>query len=79
MADQQEAEPRELLGYREAKDILGVPLGTLYAWVHARRIPHIRLGPRLVKFRRSELEQWLAVETCNLSSTAFSITPNSRS
>ena len=45
--------------YSEAASRLGLKLGTLYALVHARRIPHIRLGPRLVRFRPCELEAWV--------------------
>lgn len=48
-----------LLTYLEAAALLGLPLGSLYSMVHQRRIPHIRLGPRLVRFRRSEVEAWL--------------------
>ena len=53
-------EPGDLVGYTEAAAILGVPVGTLYAWVHHRRVPHVRLGPRLVKFSRVGLVRWLA-------------------
>ena len=53
-------EPGDLVGYSEAAAILGVPVGTLYAWVHHRRVPHVRLGPRLVKFSRVGLGRWLA-------------------
>ena len=53
-------EPGDLVGYTEAAAILGVPVGTLYAWVHHRRVPHVRLGPRLVKFSRVGLGRWLA-------------------
>lgn len=49
----------EMLGYIEAAALLGVPIGTVYAWVSRHRIPHVRLGPRLVRFRRSEIERWI--------------------
>ncbi|MGQ0506798.1 MAG: helix-turn-helix transcriptional regulator [Myxococcaceae bacterium] len=49
-----------MLSYPEAARVLGLALGTLYAMVHQRRIPHVRLGPRLVRFRRNELDAWLA-------------------
>jgi excisionase family DNA binding protein len=49
----------EMLGYHDAAAMLGVPVGTVYAWVARRRIPHVRLGPRLVRFRRAELERWI--------------------
>ena len=48
-----------LVGYPEASRLLGVPIGTLYAWVCQKRVPHIRLGPRAVRFNRAELERWL--------------------
>ena len=51
----------EMLGYHDAAAMLGVPVGTVYAWVSRRRIPHVRLGPRLVRFRRGELERWIEV------------------
>ncbi|MGQ0506758.1 MAG: helix-turn-helix domain-containing protein [Myxococcaceae bacterium] len=50
----------EMLNYPDAARLLGVCVGTLYCWVHERRIPHVRLGPRLVRFRRAELDGWLA-------------------
>lgn len=53
-------EDEALGGYKEASQWLGFPPGTLYSLVHAKRIPHIRLGKRLVRFSRPELERWLA-------------------
>lgn len=57
-----------MLTYRQAATFLGVPVGTLYAWVHTRSIPHVRLGPRLVRFSREKLVAWVdarAVVTAN--------------
>jgi len=48
-----------LITYDEAAKRLGLALGTLYALVHAGRIPHVRLGKRLVRFRPAEIERWL--------------------
>lgn len=50
----------EMLSYVEASRMLGVPVGTLYFWVSRRRIPHVRLGKRLVRFRRAEIDAWIA-------------------
>lgn len=47
------------LSYAEAAHFIGVPIGTLYAWVKRQQIPHLRLGPRLVRFCRQDLEVWL--------------------
>jgi len=48
-----------MLSYRAAAEMLGLPLGTVYSLVCQRRIPHHRLGPRLVRFQKEDLEQWL--------------------
>lgn len=50
----------EYLDYASAARLLGVPIGTLYGLVAQRRIPHVRLGRRLVRFDRRVLERWLA-------------------
>ncbi len=47
------------LTYPQAAELLAIPLGTLYAWVHHRRVPHIRLSARMVRFDRDELVAWL--------------------
>ncbi len=52
-----------MLTYQQAASMIGVPVGTLYAWVHNRAIPHVRLGARLVRFRRGDLRQWLEERT----------------
>lgn len=44
--------------YKEASENTGVPEGTYYAWVHAGRVPHIRLGKRHVLFPVQELLEW---------------------
>lgn len=50
----------DLLNYQQAATLLGLALGTLYSLVHQRRIPHVRLGSRLVRFPKAELVRWLA-------------------
>jgi excisionase family DNA binding protein len=34
-------------------------VGTLRSMVHRKQVPHIRMGLKLVRFDRDELEQWL--------------------
>jgi excisionase family DNA binding protein len=53
----------ELCGYKEAAKFLGVPLGTLYAWVHQKRVPHVRFGARAVRFDRQALRAWIDRKT----------------
>lgn len=47
------------LTYKEVATMLGVPVGTLYAMVFQKRIPHIRLGPRFVRFSQEAIMVWL--------------------
>lgn len=47
-------------GYQAAQAWTGIKRGTLHALVSQKRIPHYRVGPRLVIFDRIELEAWLA-------------------
>lgn len=52
-----------LIDYAEAAKLLGVKRDTLYSWVSAQRIPHIRLGPKLVRFDPKALADWLASQS----------------
>jgi excisionase family DNA binding protein len=52
-----------LLTYAELHRLTGLPLGTLYALVAKREIPHTRLGRRLVRFPRAEIRRWLEERT----------------
>ena len=47
------------LTYSEASILLGVKKGTLYCWVSRREIPFVRIGRRTVRFRRTDLDEWL--------------------
>ena len=51
---------KNLLTYTETAQLLAVPKGTLYAWVHERKIPYIRLAKRTVRFERAQILAWLA-------------------
>ena len=50
----------DVLTYRQVAAMLGVTLGTLYSLVSRKRIPHIRIGRRLVRFSRARISAWLA-------------------
>ena len=49
----------KLLNYSETAERLGVRLTTLYSLVYKKRIPHIRLGGRLVRFSSEAIEHWM--------------------
>jgi excisionase family DNA binding protein len=55
----EQTQTSERLNYTQAARFLGVPIGTVYGWVHRKTIPHLRLGDRLVRFDREALTQWL--------------------
>jgi excisionase family DNA binding protein len=38
----------------------GLSVGTLYHFVSQRRIPFVRISARCIRFRRSDIETWLA-------------------
>lgn len=48
-----------LLNYSEAAARLGLRLPTLYALVAQRRVPHVRMGRRLIRFDPAELDAWV--------------------
>ena len=49
--------------YNEASEYLNLKVGTLYCLVSRKQIPHLRLGGRLVRFRRADLDAWLVANT----------------
>ena len=55
-----EARPTDLLDIREAGELLCLKPATLRRWTFTRRIPFVRLGLRAVRFRRSDLERFIA-------------------
>ena len=44
----------------EVEQMLGVSTATIYKWLGERKLPEpIRLGPRAIRWRLSELMKWL--------------------
>ena len=52
-----------LLDANEAARLLRVPRSTLYELVRSRRLPHVRIGDRGLRFTRSDLQDWVAENT----------------
>ncbi|MBT3980051.1 MAG: helix-turn-helix domain-containing protein [Bacteriovoracaceae bacterium] len=50
----------KLIGYKEAAEFLGLPLGTMYSMVHRNEIPHYRISKRLVRFSVEALRDWIS-------------------
>ena len=47
------------LTYKQIAELWGIPMGTLYTLVFQKRIPHIRLGKRFVRFSKAEVDAWM--------------------
>lgn len=48
------------VNYQAAAEFLGIPTGTLRSMVHRKQVPHIRMGPQLVRFDLDELREWVS-------------------
>lgn len=48
-----------LLTVREVSSLTGLSVGTLYHLVSQQRIPVVRLSARCIRFRLSDLEEWI--------------------
>lgn len=65
-----EMSEHSLLDVREAAALLGISPGTLYHWLREEgRVPFVRLGPRCVRFRRSDLEEWISQKSVRTAET----------
>ncbi len=51
--------PKELLNYAQAADLLSLPEGTVRYLVWLKSLPHLRLAARSVRFERAALTKWL--------------------
>ena len=49
-----------LLHAKQVAALLGVQLCTVYELARNGTLPSVRVGSRIVRFRRSSIEQWLA-------------------
>lgn len=52
-------ENSEIGGYDFASFITGIKVETLYSLVSKKRIPHFKINRRFIRFRKSDLLQWL--------------------
>jgi excisionase family DNA binding protein len=49
-----------LMDIRAVSLLTGISVGSLYHWISQQRIPVIRFSARCVRFRRSDIEAWIA-------------------
>lgn len=59
-----------LVNTRELAALTGFSEGTLRHWVSEMRVPVVRLSARCVRFRLSDIEEWLAGKVVGPSETA---------
>ena len=53
--------PAEALTTRQVAELLNVGERSIWRWSHSGRMPApVRLGENAVRFRRREIEEWLA-------------------
>jgi excisionase family DNA binding protein len=73
----QEAKQTELIDYGEAARRLGIKVATLYALVSKRRIPHVRLGRRFVRFDVRDLAAWVDAQRVSPDGQKSTLAPYS--
>ena len=59
-ASQQPQPENALLTVPETAALFKVKVSTIRAWVLHRRIPYVKLGGKLVRFRRADVEKIIA-------------------
>jgi excisionase family DNA binding protein len=52
-----------LLTISEVAELTGLAIGTLYHFVSEKRIPVVRLSKRCIRFRQSDLSDWIQTLT----------------
>lgn len=50
------------IGIDEAAEYLGVKTATIRSWIKKRDMPSHRIGGKLLKFKRSEIDEWVNKE-----------------
>ena len=48
-----------LLTIREVSELTNLSVGTLYHWIGQGRVPVVRFSKRCVRFRKSDIEEWI--------------------
>jgi len=50
---------REYLSKKELCEYLGISARTSEDWVKSRGLPHFRIGGKILRFKRSQVDEWL--------------------
>jgi excisionase family DNA binding protein len=54
-----------LLTIKEVSALTGLAVGTLYHFVNQQRIPVVRLSKRCIRFRYSDLLDWIQIHSAD--------------
>ena len=49
---------KEYMDVTDVAEMFGVSPKTIYGWVHAKRIPHVKLSRTVLRFRRDAIDEW---------------------
>lgn len=52
------------IGIEEVAEYLGVKASTIRTWIKTKEMPHYRIGGKLLKFKRAEIDEWVSAMTC---------------
>lgn len=50
---------KRYLSVKEVCELTGLSKSTIYCEIYKRCIPYFKLGPRIVRFDREEIEEWI--------------------
>ena len=59
MKGNEELEATRLLDVDDVATMLGVAPQTIYNWVYAKRIPHVKPSRSVLRFRREDIMEWV--------------------
>ncbi|MDA8171194.1 MAG: helix-turn-helix domain-containing protein [Nitrospiraceae bacterium] len=59
----------KLLNIDEVAEYLGVTKATIYSWTSQKKIPHIKLTKRLLRFREKDIMDWLAQKSVDANAS----------
>lgn len=70
MAREPQAQQSKLTDYKGAAERLAIPIATLRSLVCKKRIPHVRLGCRFVRFDLDALDKWIEERAVSVAAPA---------
>ena len=59
-----------LMKAREVAVLLNVPDQTVYLWVSQRKIPHLKIGNKCLRFDPAEIAEWIRARRIEASPSA---------